>query len=153
MIIVETLTDNSNRTAMEIRKVFERNNGAMLGPGAALNQFERKGFIYIDVAGTDENKLTDAVIEAGGDDCQKVGDAFEVTTSFENFLKVNKALTDKKFNIKSAEAPFVPKYDNYVEIPEADAKKVLRLLEELEDHDDVQRTHHNAKIPESLLKA
>lgn len=152
MIIVEVLTDNNNRTAMEIRKVFERAHGAMLAPGAAMNQFERKGFIYVDVAGTDENKLTDAVIEAGGDDCQKVGEAFEITTSFENFLKVNKALMDKKFAITSAETPFIPKYDNYVEISEDDGKKLLRLLEELEDHEDVQHTHHNAKIPEALLK-
>lgn len=152
MIIVETLTDNSNRTAMEIRKVFERCNGAMLGPGAAMNQFERKGFIYVDAAGTDENALMDAVIEAGGDNCEKVGDAFEVTTTFESFLKVNKALMDKKFNIKSSETPFVPKYDNYVAISDDDAKKVLKLLEELEDHEDVQHTHHNAKIPEALLK-
>jgi YebC/PmpR family DNA-binding regulatory protein len=152
MIIVETLTDNSNRTSMEIRKLFERNNGSMLGPGAAMNQFERKGFIYIDAAGVSEDQLLEAVLEAGGDNCEKVGEAFEITTSFDSFLGVNKALESKKFKITSSETPFVPKYDNYVEISESDAKKVLRLLEELEEHDDVQKTHHNAKIPESLLK-
>jgi YebC/PmpR family DNA-binding regulatory protein len=152
MIIVETATDNSNRTAMEIRKVFERNHGAMLSPGAALNQFERKGFILVDAAGTDENAVTDAVIEAGGDDVQKGEEGYQITTSFKSFNTVYKALLAKKFNVKSAETPFLPLYDNYVQISDEDAKKVVRLLEELDDHDDVQNTHHNAKIPEALLK-
>ena len=152
MIIVETMTDNFNRTTMELRILFERTHGAMLGPGAAMNQFDRKGFILVDAAGTDENKLTDAVIEAGGDDCQKAEGSFEITTTFEKFLGVLKALTQAKFKITSSDTPYIPKYDNYIPLNDEDAKKLLRLLEVLDEHDDVQKTHHNAKIPEALLK-
>lgn len=149
MIIIETITDNSNRTSMEMRKICERNHGALIPPGTALNQFERKGFVYVKAEGTDENALTDAVIEAGGDNCERVGEQFEITCTFENFQKVLRTL-QSKFPVESSETPWVPRYDNYIELSAEDWKKVERLVGELDDHDDVQNVHTNAKAPAAV---
>lgn len=150
MMIIETLTDNSNRTSMEIRKLLERNNGAMVNPGAASNQFERKGYIYVSAQGVADNDLENAAIDAGADSFEKKGDVWEIVTSFESFNNAVTAL-EKKFKIESSETPLVPKYGNYVELSDTDARKLKNLVDLLEDHDDVQKVYHNGTIPESVL--
>lgn len=152
MMIIETITDNSNRTAGEVRKLLERNNGDMVNPGAAMNLFERKGYIYIPAGGVDENQLMDAAIEAGADNCERAGDLWEITTSVEAFNKVLEVL-EPRFKIQSSETPLVPKYENYVELSEQEGRKLMNLLETLEDHDDIQKIHHNGKLPASLVAA
>lgn len=148
MIIVEAITDNSNRTSMEVRKLLERNHGAMVSPGSAMSQFERRGFIYVEADGVAEDDLMEVGMEAGLDEIEKVDDAWEVRCSFESFNKLVETL-EKKFKILRSETPFVPKYDNWVELNEETARKFMKLIEVLDDHDDVQAVHHNAKIPET----
>jgi len=149
MIIVETMTDNANRTAGEIRKLFERSNGALINPGAAVNQFERKGFIYIAAQGVKDQELENAAIDAGADNIERQGEVWMIATSFEAFNGVVSTL-EKKFKIEASKTPLVPKYDNYVALSESDARKAKHLIDLLEDHDDVQEVHHNGNIPDSV---
>jgi YebC/PmpR family DNA-binding regulatory protein len=148
MLIIEVLTDNSNRTSMEIRKLLERNNGDMVKSGAAMNLFERRGIILIEGEGVSEDKLMEVALEAGAEDFEQSGDGWTVTTAADKCISVSNAL-EKEFKIVSSDTPFVAKY-NEVDLSDADAQKLLKLIGNLDDHDDVQAVHHNGKIPESV---
>jgi YebC/PmpR family DNA-binding regulatory protein len=151
-VIVEALTDNRNRTAGEVRHVFARNDGNLGGSGAVAWLFERRGIVLVASAGTDEDELTLAAAEGGADDVALDGSSFQVTCAPESLAAVREAVEGAGFPVETAELTMVPK--TTVEVgDEADAKKVLRLIDQLEDNDDVQDVYANFDIPERVLEA
>jgi YebC/PmpR family DNA-binding regulatory protein len=151
-LIVEALTDNRNRTASEVRHAFDKNDGNLGGSGAVSWLFERRGVILVDADKTDEDELTLAAAEGGADDVSRDGSSFVVTSAPEALVSVREAIEDAGIEIVSAELTMVPK--TTVEVAdEAAAKKVLRLVDALEENDDVQDVYANFDIPEQVLEA
>jgi YebC/PmpR family DNA-binding regulatory protein len=151
-LLVEAMTDNTNRTTPEIRHMFEKAGGNMGTPGSVRFQFERKGYFSIEKKAVDEDKLMEIVLEAGADDLQTDDpETYEVYTSPEAFEQVRQAL--EKNNIPTLEAKLGQIPSNYVKLDEQKAKAMLRLLELLDDHDDVQNVWSNFDIPEDLLES
>jgi YebC/PmpR family DNA-binding regulatory protein len=151
-VIVEALTDNRNRTASDVRHTFAKNDGNLGGSGAVAWLFERRGLVLVDADGVDEDALTLAAAEGGADDVTLDGSTFTVTTDMPFLSAVRQAIEAAGFTVDSAELTMVPK--TTVEVAdEADAKKVLRLMDELEDNDDVQDVYANFDIPERVLEA
>jgi YebC/PmpR family DNA-binding regulatory protein len=151
-VIVEALTDNRNRTASEVRHVFSRNDGNLGGSGAVAWLFERRGIVVVAADGVDEDELMLAAAEGGADDISRDGSTFEVVSAPEQLAAVRAAIEAAGFPIDSAELTMVPKTTVAVE-QEGDAKKVLRLVDQLEDNDDVQDVYANFDIPERVLEA
>jgi YebC/PmpR family DNA-binding regulatory protein len=150
-LLVEAMTDNTNRTTPEIRHMFEKAGGNMGTPGSVRFQFDRKGYFSIEKKAADEDKLMEIVLEAGADDLQTDDpDTYEVYTSPEAFEQVRQAL--EKNNIPTLEAKLGQIPSNYVKLDEQKAKAMLRLLEMLDDHDDVQNVWSNFDIPEEMLE-
>lgn len=147
-ILVEALTDNRNRTSNEIRKLFERNNGSLGAAGSVSYMFKRKGIIKIDKSGADEQKLLDEVIEYDVEDITSVDGGFEITCPADKYHPL-KAFLEKKYKITAAELSLVP--DNYVTTDEETSKKVLSLLNAIEDHDDAQNAYTNCYFPDSVI--
>jgi YebC/PmpR family DNA-binding regulatory protein len=147
-IIVDCLTDNVNRTAPEMRKIFEKGGGNLAKPGAVSFGFTSKGVIIIEASATDEESLMDLVLEAGADDINDIGGAWEVTCDPAAFLTVKDAIDAKEIPTVSAAVTMIP--STMVDCDHTAASKVLRLLEELEDHDDVQKVYCNADMPDDL---
>ena len=151
-VIVEALTDNRNRTAGEVRHTFARNDGNLGGSGAVAWLFERRGIVVVNAAGVDEDELMLAAAEGGADDVSVDGDAFVVTTAPEQLSAVRQAVEAAGFAVESAELTMVPK--TTVEVgAEDEAKKVLRLIDQLEENDDVQDVYANFDIPQQVLEA
>jgi YebC/PmpR family DNA-binding regulatory protein len=151
-VIVEALTDNRNRTASDVRHTFAKNDGNLGGSGAVAWLFERRGLVLVDAAGVDEDELILAAAEAGADDVALDGTTFTVTTDVQFLSAVREAVEAAGFTVESAELTMVPK--TTVEVAdEGDAKKVLRLMDQLEDNDDVQDVYANFDIPERVLEA
>ena len=151
-VIVEALTDNRNRTAGEVRHVFTRNDGNLGGSGAVAWQFERHGVVIVESAGVNEDELMLAAAEGGAEDVSLDGSTFQVTSAPEALSSVREAVETAGFTVESAELTMIPK--TTVEVgDEADAKKVLRLIDELEENDDVQEVYANFDIPERVLEA
>jgi YebC/PmpR family DNA-binding regulatory protein len=151
-VIVEALTDNRNRTAGEVRHTFSKNDGNLGTSGAVAWLFERRGVILVPAAGVDEDELTLAAAEGGADDVSLDGSSYEVLTAAEAFGAVRDAVEAAGFEIESAELTMVPKTTVEVE-DETEAKKLLRLIDALEDNDDVQEVYANFDIPERVLEA
>jgi YebC/PmpR family DNA-binding regulatory protein len=151
-VIVEALTDNRNRTAGEVRHTFAKNDGNLGGSGAVAWLFERRGVVVVSADGVDEDELTLAAAEGGADDVTRDGSVFQVLSAPEALAGVREAVEAAGFSVDSAELTMLPK--TTVEVAdESDAKKVLRLLEQLEDNDDVQDVYANFDIPEQVLEA
>src|SRR6478752_6546168 len=151
-VIVETLTDNRNRTAGEVRHTFAKNDGNLGTSGAVLWLFERRGVILVPVAGVDEDELTLAAAEGGADDVTLDGSSYQVLAPPESLQTVREAIEAAGFTVENSELTMLPK--TTVEVAdEADAKKVLRLMDQLEDNDDVQDVFANFDIPEQVLEA
>jgi YebC/PmpR family DNA-binding regulatory protein len=151
-VIVEALTDNRNRTAGEVRHTFAKNDGNLGGSGAVAWLFERRGVVTVPVDGVDEDELMLAAAEGGADDVSRDGSSFQVLSAPENLAAVREAVEAAGFAIDNAELTMLPK--TTVEVAdESDAKKILRLLEQLEDNDDVQDVYANFDIPEQVLEA
>jgi YebC/PmpR family DNA-binding regulatory protein len=151
-VIVEALTDNRNRTASDVRHTFAKNDGNLGGSGAVAWLFERRGLVLVDAAGVDEDELILAAAEGGADDVALDGTTFTVTTDVQFLSAVREAVEAAGFTVESAELTMVPK--TTVEVAdESDAKKVLRLMDQLEDNDDVQDVYANFDIPERVLAA
>jgi YebC/PmpR family DNA-binding regulatory protein len=149
-VIVETLTDNTNRTTPEIRHMFEKNGGNLGTPGSVKFQFEKKGFFAVEKSAATEDKLMEVALEAGADDLQSDDpDAFEVYTSPENFEPVRQALEKNTIPTVEAKLGMIP--TTWVSLDEAKAKQVMRLLEMLDDHDDVQNVWSNFDIPAEMM--
>jgi YebC/PmpR family DNA-binding regulatory protein len=151
-VIVEALTDNRNRTASDVRHTFAKNDGNLGGSGAVSWLFERRGVVLVPAAGTDEDELTLAAAEGGADDVALDGSSYQVLTAPESLAVVREAIERAGFAIDSAELTMLPKTTVEV-VSETDAKKVLRLMDELEDNDDVQDVYANFDIPERVLEA
>ena len=151
-VYVEALTDNRNRTASEVRHVFSKSDGNLAESGAVAWLFERKGVILVDAEAADEDELTLAAADAGAEDVSLEGSSYQVTTAPEDLAAVRGALEESGVAIRSAEPTMVPKTTVTVE-DEGLAKKVVRLVESLEDLDDVQDVYANFDIPERVLEA
>jgi YebC/PmpR family DNA-binding regulatory protein len=151
-VIVEALTDNRNRTASEIRHAFTRHGGSLGTTGAVAWQFERRGVVVVPAEGVDEEELFLAAADAGAEDLDQDGDVFQVTSAPESLAPVREAIEAAGFAIESAELSLVPKTTVAVE-DESAAKSVMRLIDTLEDNDDVQDVYANFDIPEQVLEA
>ena len=151
-LIVEALTDNRNRTASDVRHTFAKNDGNLGGSGAVAWLFERRGVVLVPAAGADEDELMLAAAEGGADDVSLDGSSFQVLSAAEELATVREAVADAGFEIESAERTMLPKTTVAVE-DEGEAKKILRLIDQLEENDDVQEVYANFDIPERVLEA
>jgi len=150
-IIVEVLTDNRNRSAAEVRNIFSKHGGQLAQPGAVAWGFERRGSIVVDGKEYDEDTVMTAAIDAGADDVVQDGEAFEVLTQPADFAAVRDALAAAGIAFESAELTMIPK--NTVKLEENDARKTMKIVDALEDSDDVQEVYANFDIPEDVLEA
>lgn len=149
-ILCEILTDNRNRTAGEIRKTFELADGKLGATGCVAWMFERKGLFLVAQDKADEETLMELALEAGADDVKRVEDKFEITCDPTVFQQVREALAASEIETEMGEISNIP--TNTVDLEDADtARKVLKLMEKLDDHDDVQSVSANFNIPESAL--
>lgn len=149
-IVVEALTDNHNRTAPEIKKIFEKHGGSLGTTGCVNWMFSKKGLINVKTAGTNEDELMEIVLAAGADDMQNTGELFEITCEAGIYEKLKNALNEKGIAIESSEISMVPQ--STVPISDvATAKKIISLMDEFEDHEDVQNTYANFDIPQDVL--
>jgi YebC/PmpR family DNA-binding regulatory protein len=148
-IIVEALTDNRNRTGSEIRHAFEKHGGSLGEPNSVAWQFERRGVILVDGSRYGEEDLM-AAIDAGAEDVAEDGDLLKVLTSAASLTAVREALEGAGVEIESAELTMEPK--STVEVGEGDAPALLRLMDALEDHDDVDQVHSNFDVSEEVLE-
>ncbi len=150
-VMVEALTDNRNRTGAEIRNLFSRNGGNMAEPGAVGWQFERKGIVTVPLE-QEEEKVMEIAMEGGAEDMSTNGSAWVVTTAPADLEGVRRSLDDAGITPESVDLSLEP--TSLVPVPdEVEAKKVLRLLEAIDDNDDVQAVHSNADIADEVLAA
>jgi YebC/PmpR family DNA-binding regulatory protein len=149
-IMVEVLTDNKNRASGEIRNIFSKRGGNMAGQGSVNWMFEKKGYIVVNKEDIEEDKLMSIVLEAGAEDLKTEETTYGITTSPSDFESVKKALEDNNVKIDASEISNIPK--NTIKITGENAKKVVGLVNELEDHDDVQSVCANFDIPDEILK-
>jgi YebC/PmpR family DNA-binding regulatory protein len=148
-ILVETLTDNRNRTGAEVRHAFERHGGSLGEPGSVAWQFEKRGVILIDGERYGEDDLMPA-IDAGADDVVEDADLIKVLSAAGDLASVRAALEEAGVEIQSAELAMEPK--SAVEVGAGDAPALLRLMDALEEHDDVDSVHANFDVPEEILE-
>jgi YebC/PmpR family DNA-binding regulatory protein len=148
-MIIDCLTDNLNRTASEVRMIFDKNGGNMAKPGAVSFTFASRGVIVIESSKISEEKLMEIALDAGAEDVQADDGAWEVLTAPADFLKVREAIEAAGTEMASAEVTMVPQ--TMVECDEMNAARVMKLVDALEDHDDVQKVYHNADIPEEVM--
>jgi YebC/PmpR family DNA-binding regulatory protein len=150
-VLVEIMTDNRNRTASEVRKIFERGGGKMASAGAVAYLFERKGVIAVPVSATDEDTLMGIALDAGADDIKQHGDTFEVTCDPALFGQVRAALESHKLVPVGADIHQVAKVP--VDAETETGLKVLRLMDALDDHDDVQNVYSNLNVTDAMMAA
>jgi YebC/PmpR family DNA-binding regulatory protein len=151
-VLVEALTDNRNRTAADVRHIFAKTGGNLGTSGAVAWQFERRGVILVDATGVDEDELMLAAADAGADDVELDGSSYQITSAPEDLAAVRAALEATGFAVESAELTMIP--STTVEVAdEGTAKRVLRLMDALEENDDVQEVYANFDIPERVLEA
>ncbi len=150
-VLVEVMTDNKNRTVGEIRKVFSRHGGNMGESGCVNFLFEKKGHIVVDAAKVDEDKLMSVALDVGAEDMQREEGVFAVTTTPREFEKVRDAVVKAGIQPLSAEISKLPK--TTVKLAGKQAEQMLKLMEEMEEHDDVQHVYANFDIPEEIMAA
>jgi len=149
-IIAQVLTDNKNRTVSEIRRLFSKHGGNLGEAGCVGWMFDKKGVISIERSAIDEDRLVGIVLDVGAEDVKDEDDIFEVVTPPEEFEKVKERLEQEKIPLASAQVTLVPK--NTVTVDEKHVEQILKLTEELEDHDDVQSVSANFNIPTELME-
>ncbi len=150
-LIVDVLTDNKNRTAGEIRHLLEKHGGNLAAPNAVAWMFNKKGYIVIEKAKAEEEKLMSVVLDAGADDLQDDGDNWEVFTAPDAFAAVNDAVKTLGIEPVSAKVSMIPQ--NYVKLEGKPAQQMVKLMEALDDHDDVQNIASNFDISEKEIEA
>ncbi len=150
-ILVECTTDNRNRTTSEIRKIFEKGGGKMGSAGAVAWLFERKGLIVVDANAIGEDRLLEIVLEAGAEDLKRTGSKYEITCDPSVFTQVQAALRQHGVPIVSAELTQQPK--SPLDVDTETARRVLKLMEMLDEHDDVQNVYSNINITEEAMAA
>lgn len=150
LVLVEATTDNRNRTVAEIRKVFERNNGALGGAGTAAWAFDRKGLIILDKPAATEDQLMEIAIGGGAEDYADMGEVWQVTTPPEALMSMVDVLEAAKLAVKSSQLAFVPKTKKPIE--GRDAEVALQLADALDDHDDVQNVYSDFDISDEEIE-
>jgi YebC/PmpR family DNA-binding regulatory protein len=150
-VMVEVLTDNRNRAAGEIRKIFEKTGSHLGTSGCVAYLFERKGLLTVDASKIDEDTLMGIVLEAGCEDLKKTGDSFELTCDPTAFGQVKEALETNSLIPGMAEITQIPK--TQVDVDVETGRKILRLMDALDDHEDVQNVHTNANFTEEMMAA
>ena len=149
-VLVEVLTDNRNRTGSEVRNIFSKNGGSIAEPGAVAWQFDRKGHLIVDRS-ADEDELMLAALDAGAEDITDDGDTWRVTTAPTELHAVRAGVEAAGFTVESADLVMVPQATIALDSTES-AKKVLRLVDALDEQDDVQAVHANFDIPDTILE-
>jgi YebC/PmpR family DNA-binding regulatory protein len=149
-VLVETMTDNRNRTVAEIRHIFSKNGGNMGEAGSVAWMFDKKGLIIVDKEAKSEDELFEIVTDAGADDMQDAGDVYEIYTAPENFDAVEQAIKAAGIEPQASEISMIPQ--NYIKLEGDDAKKMLKLYEAIDDNDDVQKVYANFDIDESEME-
>ncbi len=149
-IIAQVLTDNKNRTVSEIRRLFTNHGGNMGETGCVSWMFDKKGLITVEKTQVAEDRLMDIVLDAGAEDVRDEDEIFEVVTQPEDFASVKDRLDHEKIAVASAQVTLVPK--NTVDVDAKNVDQILKLTEELEDHDDVQNVSANFNIPAELME-
>lgn len=149
-MLIETATDNKNRTAADVRHLLSKGGGSMGEAGCVAWMFDQKGLFYFDKENYSEEDIMEAALEAGAEDVSDDGDAWEVRTAPEDFTEVQKAFDEAGLEYGSGEVTMVAQ--NYVDVDEDAGRKLIKLVENLEDHDDVQKVHANFDLPDSLLE-
>ncbi|MGA2584822.1 MAG: YebC/PmpR family DNA-binding transcriptional regulator [Tepidisphaeraceae bacterium] len=147
-IFIEALTNNRARTAPEMRMIFEKHGGNFAASGAVAFQFSKQGIITIKSSAVDEDRLLELGLDAGAEDVRNEGEVFEVITTPIAFLKVKEAIAAANIPIEAAEITQIP--TSTVPLDVEKAQKLLKLIDALEDNDDVQSVSHNAEIPENV---
>jgi YebC/PmpR family DNA-binding regulatory protein len=148
-VFVEALTDNRNRTGPEIRSLFAKAGGSLAEPGAVAWQFDRKGVVMV-AGSTDEDELMMAALEAGADDIVREGDSWRVLTEATDTMAVRDSLTKSGVVVESADLTMMPQ--NVIELTAAsEARQVLKVIDMLDDHDDVQGVYANFDVPDSVM--
>lgn len=145
-ILVQCLTDNRTRSVADVRNIFNKNGGNMGAEGSVSWSFKHKGIIVVDAEKFPEDKVMDLVLEAGADDMSTEDGSHQIETSVENFEAVTKALEAANIEMISADLTYIP--ENTVKLEGEDAQKMLKIIEKLEDNEDVQDVYHNAELPD-----
>ncbi len=149
-VYVEGVSDNKNRTTAEVRTIFTKRGGNMAGAGSVAWMFEKKGYIVVSKASAEEDKLMGVALDAGAEDMIVEDENYAIKTSPQDFFKVKKAIDDAGIKTEGAEITLLPK--NTVRVEGPDAKKILELVDAIEDHEDVQHVYANFDIPDNLIK-
>ena len=148
-ILIEIMTDNKNRTVAETRKTFTRHGGNMGEAGCVSWMFHKKGYIVVERNKADEDRLMSLVLDAGAEDMKSDNNNFEITTAPKDFEKVKEVLKQNNIEMTVSEITMVPQ--SYIKLDGKEAEQMLKLMEELEDHDDVQNVYANFDIPEEIM--
>ncbi len=149
-ILIEIMTDNRNRTVSEIRNMLGKNHGTMAEAGAVAWQFQKKGLLVTDGPSVDEDQLLSLALEAGAEDVKQDGKCFAITTDLATFEAVRTALQHAHINTSVAEITYLPQ--SQIRLEAKPAEHMLKLLEMLDDHDDVQKVHANFDIPDDVME-
>src|ERR1041385_5914271 len=150
-LIIESVTDNKNRTVSEIRHLLERNNGKLGASNSVAWMFHRKGIIHIARASHDEDALLNIILDAGADDMRTDEEFYEIVAAPEHFEAVRQQIEQKGIKMEDADIQMIP--ENTVKVEGKDAEQVLKLMEALEEHEDVQHVYANFDIDEKILAA
>ncbi|MEX2528414.1 MAG: YebC/PmpR family DNA-binding transcriptional regulator [Gemmatimonadota bacterium] len=148
-LYLETLTDNQNRTVAEVRHILEKHGGNLGTAGSVAWQFDRKGQIFVDGTRYHEEKVLEAALEAGAEDVMQDGDEFVITTDVASFHQVQVGLREVGLDFTQAELSMIPKIE--VDVAGKDGERLVRLLDALDDSDDVQKVYSNGNIDEQIL--
>lgn len=149
-VYVEGVSDNKNRTTAEVRTIFTKKGGNMAGAGSVAWMFEKKGYIVVSKASAEEDKLMGVALDAGAEDMIVEDENYAIKTSPQDFFKVKKAIDDADIKTEDAEITLLPK--NTIKVEGPDAKKILELVDAIEEHEDVQHVYANFDIPDDLIK-
>jgi YebC/PmpR family DNA-binding regulatory protein len=151
-LLIDVLTDNRNRTSADIRSILSKQGGSMAEPGAVGWQFSRRGIVVLDGNGVDEDELMLTALDAGAEDVSADGEAWQVTCQPSDTFDVKDALEAAGYTVLSADTPMVS--DNLVPVTSVeDAKKIMRIMDAIEDNDDVQDVYSNFDIPDDIMEA
>jgi YebC/PmpR family DNA-binding regulatory protein len=150
-VLVEAVTDNKNRTVSEIRHVFGKHGGNLGQPGSVAHMFHKKGLIVVEKSKASEDSLMSIVLEAGGEDMKDTGDSFEIITTPKDFETVLESLKNNKVEVASSELSMIPLTS--MKLEGRSAQHMLKLMEALEDHEDVQKVSANFEIDDAELEA
>lgn len=150
-VLIECLTDNRNRAASDVRTAMTRGGGQMADPGSVSYLFSRKGVVIVPKEGTDEDTVLDAVLDAGAEEVNDLGEAFEVVSEASDLVAVRSALQAANIEYDSAEASFLPSVT--VPVDEEGARKLFKLIDGLDDSDDVQNVFANFDVSDEIMEA